>query len=131
MAVFGIKALDGGANTIIQEITTKLKSPNLLKNPFSSWSYELSPGFWVIKIEPVYPNVGLYFGFPMLLFVFWPWTFIGWSGLIIGLIMALISLWWTPGFYYLLFKLKAKGRTRYVSPRAALEGWYEWDRRKS
>jgi hypothetical protein len=130
MAFFGLRTKDGGADLIVGKIASRLQSDNLIKNPFESWSKEISPGFWVFKITPVYPNVGLFFFFPLLLWVAWPARWFGVAGLVLALGMLLINVWWTGRFYYLLFYLKTKGKVSYISPERAIEGWYRWVSKK-
>lgn len=120
MATFGIDATGEEANRKVRTIADRLGSDNLLKNPFVAKAVEYAPGSWAFSITPVYPNIGYFFIFPLLIFILRP-RGLGYLALLAAGVMLLINLWWAPRFYAFLFSLATKRRSQYVAAGTVLD----------
>ena len=121
MVCFGIETKHKEANAKVAGIALRLRSDNLIKNPFTSRMKQQEPGLWVINIEPIYPPVGRLFMLPLLPVLVWPGSWVAWAGGSIAALMFSINLWWTKSFYYLMFLAATRGGVKYVSPERLIE----------
>lgn len=112
-----------------REIRTKLIDGDFLEYPFTGWIHsrdadllEYGEKLVVLSITPKYPPVyyvGLLFG---ALFVVFGWT---WAA-VVGTLLSLPALLWSPFFYRLMFHLGLrkkghKGKLKHITAKKAIE----------
>ena len=120
MASFGLEVTKREAHQKIQEIRTRLLSDDFVKNPFQSKIRLNGKDFYVVCIEPLYPPLFWFAVFPLLIFLMFSGRWFGMLSGVIGAFMALLGLWWSNWFYFLLFWFATKKGVKYVSARDSL-----------
>ena len=114
MAIIGLELEENNIiNDFIVTMQDRLKSNNLVKNPFNTKCYMSSKDgikLFILSIDPVYFNYSI-FGWIISFGAFVLKGFSWW--LLPGIVLGSLGVFWSSHFYYymLRFALKKKGYT--------------------
>lgn len=102
MTIFGVSVKPGAeAVLFFDEVNKRLGTGDMIKNPFNGRARLFGPGFYVVDMAPIFPNL----------------TWIGWIPAIIallagsilwaipGLVLVACGAFWGADFFYLMLKM--------------------------
>jgi len=132
LAIFGIDLeLNKESKKYLDDTNERLKSSNLVKNPFiGKVVYDINIA--VVEIKPVYFNFSMYIWLAAA--ISWIWFGLRWWTLLIAGIGFVCSMFWNKLFYYVMFRQGLKkagytGRVRLMLNRKTLERLIDkWDK---